>query len=40
MKFGKEATPVTGFNNLSAMEIDPSASMQDMVDSGELPFHF
>ncbi|GAA5968140.1 hypothetical protein JCM21900_001090 [Sporobolomyces salmonicolor] len=34
-KFGKEATPVNGFTNLSAMEIDPSASMQDMVESGE-----
>lgn len=34
-KFGKEATKVNGFTNLSAMEIDPSASMQDMVEAGE-----
>ncbi|KDE09392.1 ATPase GET3 [Microbotryum lychnidis-dioicae p1A1 Lamole] len=34
-KFGKEATRVNGFTNLSAMEIDPSASMQDMVEAGE-----
>jgi len=33
-KFGKEATKVNGFTNLSAMEIDPSASMQDMVEAG------
>jgi hypothetical protein len=34
-KFGKEASKVNGFTNLYAMEIDPSASMQDMVESGE-----
>lgn len=34
-KFGKEASKVNGFDNLYAMEIDPSASMQDMVESGE-----
>ena len=33
-KFGKEASKVNGFTNLFAMEIDPSASMQDMVESG------
>ncbi|BGP57186.1 hypothetical protein JCM8202_005376 [Rhodotorula sphaerocarpa] len=34
-KFGKEATKVNGLENLYAMEIDPSASMQDMVESGD-----
>ncbi|GAA6046954.1 hypothetical protein JCM3770_003448 [Rhodotorula araucariae] len=34
-KFGKEASKVNGFSNLYAMEIDPSASMQDMVESGD-----
>ncbi|GAA6038404.1 hypothetical protein JCM8097_007632 [Rhodosporidiobolus ruineniae] len=34
-KFGKEATKVNGVDNLYAMEIDPSAAMQDMVESGE-----
>lgn len=33
-KFGKEATPVTGFTNLSAMEIDPNSSMQDLMEQG------
>ncbi|KMU79043.1 arsenite transport subunit A [Coccidioides immitis RMSCC 3703] len=33
-KFGKEARLVDGFDNLSAMEIDPSASMQDLLAAG------
>lgn len=36
-KFGKEATKVNGFTNLSAMEIDPTASMQDMVEGCTWP---
>lgn len=30
-KFGKEARLVHGFDNLSAMEIDPNGSMQDLL---------
>ena len=30
-KFGKEARLVDGFENLSAMEIDPNGSMQDLM---------
>lgn len=30
-KFGKEARLVEGFDNLSAMEIDPNGSMQDLL---------
>lgn len=30
-KFGKEARLVDGFDNLSAMEIDPNGSMQDLM---------
>lgn len=30
-KFGKEARLVDGFDNLSAMEIDPNGSMQDLL---------
>ena len=30
-KFGKEARLIDGFNNLSAMEIDPNGSMQDLL---------
>lgn len=31
-KFGKDARRVTGMNNLSCMEIDPSAALKDMND--------
>lgn len=30
-KFGKEARLIDGFDNLSAMEIDPNGSMQDLL---------
>lgn len=33
-KFGKEARLIDGFDNLSAMEIDPNGSMQDLLASG------
>lgn len=32
-KFGKEARLVDGFTNLSAMEIDPSSGLQDLLAS-------
>ena len=32
-KFGKEARLVEGFTNLSAMEIDPNGSIQDLIAS-------
>lgn len=30
-KFGKEARLIEGFSNLSAMEIDPNGSIQDLI---------
>ena len=35
-KFGKEARLIDGFTNLSAMEIDPNGSIQDLLkENGE-----
>jgi anion-transporting ArsA/GET3 family ATPase len=31
-KFSKDATLVNGFHNLYAMEIDPTSSLQEMVE--------
>jgi arsenite/tail-anchored protein-transporting ATPase len=33
-KFGKEARLVDGYSNLSAMEIDPNGSIQDLLSGG------
>ncbi|KAJ6141261.1 Golgi to ER traffic-related protein [Penicillium chermesinum] len=34
-KFGKEARLIDGYDNLSAMEIDPNGSIQDLLASGD-----
>jgi len=34
-KFSKDATRVNGFDNLYAMEIDPSSSLQEMMDQSD-----
>ncbi|KAJ6096180.1 hypothetical protein N7486_006926 [Penicillium sp. IBT 16267x] len=34
-KFGKEARLIDGFDNLSAMEIDPNGSIQDLLANGD-----
>lgn len=33
-KFGKDARLIDGFDNLSAMEIDPNGSINDLIASG------
>jgi arsenite-transporting ATPase len=33
-KFGKDARLIDGFTNLSAMEIDPNGSINDLIGSG------
>lgn len=34
-KFGKDARLINGFDNLSAMEIDPNGSLTEMLNAGQ-----
>ena len=38
-KFGKDARKVNGFNNLSAMEIDPTSSIREMIEQSPFQLH-